>query len=687
MNRKLIIPKAEREKYKLSILNHTSFEEYTADLSKHRINIVLSDLISYCFCFHSEIQDLMVDEEEAREKVNIFEKFLFDNDFALATVESRIKTVRSFYRFNGYDMPKKCDVINKTFLDEIKESETYNDFLSIKKLAESTQKRYLSDLSDYCHFNNMGIDELIAEADIEEEQKVRLSKRKIKTRLINFRRYLRDKGYAEKQIKTRFRNVKSYYRTLGYEIPDIPADTKQYDRQLRYDEVPTKEHIKRALEGSTNIRNKALYLFMATSGCASEETRTFTVREWMLGTKDFHGETTDIQKALDKMDGEMEYIPAFPIVREKKHLDFYTLITPEANQYIVNWLKSRENLTLDDTVFDLSENALGYAFASINDKFRWGKVKDGRHRFFSSHQMRRFHFNVFGIENKDFAHTIEGRKFSATEEAYFTRDPAKLKKQYGKEEFLNELTIFQKYKVKDISSKEYVEMQEKLQEKDKEIEDLKNQLEKQAEEHSSRIEEVENEIKNLQPLKHLDSTNPLDISFMNIKDGNISIVIAMFIGGSLKKADNLTQLDKKLRSFSSEEIEAIKEIAYDTAIEDDDYIGITYDIMPDTPISYEEIDEIKPIIQKTIVKINRNPQLLEDTVKFLNQRTLNSEKIRKYHKILRNELKSLGIFEENEIGNVADRIARNFENNVDKILLENISNEFVKADIDKFLKI
>ena len=167
----------------------------------------------------------------------------------------------------------------------------------------------------------------------------------------------------------------------------------------------------------------------------------------------------------------------------------------------------------------------------------------------------------------------------------------------------------------------------------------------------------------------------------------IGYYTAMFIGWSLKKSDNLTQLDKKLRSFSSEEIEAIKEIAYDTAIEDEDYIGITYDIMPDTHISYEEIDEIKPIIQKTIVKINRNPQLLEDTVKFLNQRTLNSEKIRKYHKILRNELKSLGIFEENEIGNVGDRIARNFENNVDKILLENISNEFVKADIDKFLKI
>ena len=32
------------------------------------------------------------------------------------------------------------------------------------------------------------------------------------------------------------------------EIPFIPEDTKQYDRQLRYDEIPTKEDIKRAIE-------------------------------------------------------------------------------------------------------------------------------------------------------------------------------------------------------------------------------------------------------------------------------------------------------------------------------------------------------------------------------------------------------------------------------------------------------
>ena len=649
MNRKLIIPKAEREKYKLSILSHSSFEEYTADLSKHRVNVVLSDLISYCFCFRSEIQDLMVDEAEAREKVNIFEKFLFDNDFALATVESRIKTVRSFYRFNGYDMPKKCDVINKTYLDDIKESKTYNLFLSIKKLAESTQKRYLSDLSDYCHFNDMGIDELIAEADIEEEEKVRISKRKIKTRLINFRRYLREKGYAEKQIKTRFRNVKSYYRTLGIEIPDIPADTKQYDRQLRYDEIPTKEHIKRALEGSTNIRNKALYLFMATSGCASEETRTFTVREWMLGTKDFHGETTDIQKALDKMDGEMEFIPAFPIVREKKHLDFYTLITPEANQYLVNWLKSRENLTLDDTVFDLSENALGYAFSSINDKFRWGKVKDGRHRFFASHQMRRFHFNVFGIENKDFAHTIEGRKFTPTEEAYFTRDPAKLKRKYGKEEFLNELTIFQKYKVKDISSKEYVEMQEQLKDKDKEIEELKEnqaekdrlhqeeltelreQLDKQSKEQKRRQDEFEREITeklNNKPSNRFNNPYPYVFSRSTSMTDNFDFMsITFYIISHYNKKENLTEWDKTLQCFTDEEIAVLKEIACIISAQDKEF---------------RETGEIRHLIDKAIEITNRNSQLVEDATELIKEENLSNENMIKFRKLLYYMLESTG---------------------------------------------
>ncbi len=680
--KKISIPKNERKKYKDSILNHTSYEKYTANLSNRRKNIVVSDLISFCHCFHSPIQDLLVSEEEANEKVDIFERFLFDNNYALATVESRVKTVRSFYRANGYDMPKKCDEIDKTYRDIILESESYNDFLSIKTLAENTQQRYLSDLTDYCHFNDMGIDELIAEADDEEVKQVRKNKRTIKTRLIDFRRYLREKGYSEKQIQTRFRNVKGFYRRLGFEIPFIPADTKQYDRQLRYDEIPTKEHIKRALEGTSNIRNKAIFLFMATSGCASAETRTFTVREWMLGTKDFHGETTDIQRALDKMDGEMEFIPAFPIVREKKHLDFYALITPEANQYIINWLKTRENLTLDDYVFDISEDGLIYAFASINDKFNWGKVKDGRHRFFSSHQMRRFHFNVFGIENRDFANAIEGRKFSATEESYWKRDPEKLKKQYRKEEFLNSLTIYQKYQVKDISSKEYDEMQQKLQEKDEEFRQLKtqkdneiNELKKELKEQAENFERNQRELKDRlvnveKNVPNLYNTDPDHVNFATALNLDVEVAVDTLIQ-TYYEMDYRTPLADKIKTLNNDELIALKDITYGLAMDNEN-----------PTIDYVEVE---PLIKKAFFLMENKPAIKEGIINYHDKERINQKKQEKYKRILYDKLNAMGFWDEDELEEYCDKISFNFILEVNNYSLEEITGDLVLEDILKYL--
>ena len=688
-NLKINYDKEEYDRYNEEIKNFVPYQKYVKEMPNRRKSSIKTELIQFCLCHNCGIGELMNDKEGAKERVKTFETFLYDNDYVLGTVESRIATIKSFYRFNGVDVPKTVEPFDGGLREEIRNSESYNYFLSIKTRTKKTNDRYLSDLTDYCDFNNMGIDDLIAEANQEEDAGIRKNKRKLKTRLVNFRGYLRTKGYAEKHIKTRFRNVKSFYKHNDIELPFIPEDTKQYDQQLRHDEVPTKDDIKRAIEATTSLRNRAIYLFMATSGSASAETRTFTVREWMLGTKEFHGETEDIQRALNKMNGEMEYIPVFPIIRQKKNLDYYTCITPEANQYIVNWLKTRKNLTLDDYVFNISENALGDAYRSVNDKLGWGRVKGGRFRYFSSHQMRRFNFNVFGIENESFAYMIEGRKFSATSEAYFTRNPDKIRAKYR--EFVNDLTIFQKYEIKDISSKEYLEMQEQLEEKDGEIKELKQKL-KEKEKSDKILEERLANVENQLP--HLSNTNPVMIS---TKDEPVDILLMIAIENIINhhkgNVENPQWLDAQIQGMKSRDLIALKDIAYDL-VRKEEHKPQTY-------------DELVPLLIKAIFKMEENPQLVDEVIRYHNAKSLNEAKAKRYIDLLYKLLaehklndddkreyeerlkleKEKGIILVNNImiDELADIISLNFYTHIDDYLLEEIDEEFVMADIEKYL--
>ena len=71
--------------------------------------------------------------------------------------------------------------------------EIIDNFAVTRKLSHNTKRRYKLILNRYSEFNNMTLQELLDEADDEEEQRIRRKKRKIKDRLIKFRTYVYDK--------------------------------------------------------------------------------------------------------------------------------------------------------------------------------------------------------------------------------------------------------------------------------------------------------------------------------------------------------------------------------------------------------------------------------------------------------------------------------------------------------------
>ena len=178
-------------------------------------------------------------------------------------------------------------LINPKLRNEIKNSEVFKGFVKERKIEnKNTIGGYLTSLTGYCDYYGMSIEELIEEAEQEEENNVRMKKRKIKKRLIEYRNYLYDNGFSNKTVKGKMTYIKFFFHTCDIDIPKLGRkENVPYDRGISFDEVPKKEHVKKAIETTTSIKNRALYLFCMTSCSGSAEAREFTIEEYIRGVK------------------------------------------------------------------------------------------------------------------------------------------------------------------------------------------------------------------------------------------------------------------------------------------------------------------------------------------------------------------------------------------------------------------
>ena len=59
----------------------------------------------------------------------------------------------------------------------MKESHYFTQFVNERNLSKATVKQYRATLRQYCEFQGLSLDELIDEADSEEEEGIRMKKR------------------------------------------------------------------------------------------------------------------------------------------------------------------------------------------------------------------------------------------------------------------------------------------------------------------------------------------------------------------------------------------------------------------------------------------------------------------------------------------------------------------------------
>ncbi|MCC7562090.1 MAG: integrase [Methanobrevibacter arboriphilus] len=359
----------------------------------------------------------------------------------------------------------------------IKKDIYFKKLITEKTLSNSTIKGYYYSLKQYSELHNMTLTELISEADIEEEKNIRMKRRKIKERLIKYQIHLKKQNYSKNYINGNITRVKSFYKYFEIERPELPPLNLKENYHERYSDIPTIKHIKQAIESTTNLSYKAMILFMATSGSSRMETHNLTVQNFIDGTIKYH-KNGSIPKILDELEPQNDIIPLFQMVRQKTDYPYYTCCSPETSDMIIKHLKTLPKINKNDKIFNIDVDSISRFFNRLNIKNKWNKKPNG-YNFFHPHALRKFNATV--IEDIGFANTIQGRKSDPITEAYFKRNPERIREKYL--EHLPKLTI-NKTIVNMVDSEVTKELREELKAKDNLIKDMNERL--------TRLEEADN---------------------------------------------------------------------------------------------------------------------------------------------------------------------------------------------------
>ena len=328
---------------------------------------------------------------------------------------------------------------DKEILEEISTARNY---------APRTKITYNTVINNYTKFFGRSMQELLMEAEKEEEEGVRWKHRKLKKRLMDYRQYCFDK-YLVSTARGNLMRIKSVYKFYEIEIHDLPyLSDKQANlpMPLTFNDLPTKEIISQAVQLSDPLL-KAVMLFISSSGTGRAEALNLTVADFVESVQEYTYET-DIYKVISELHQRNDIVPMFKLKRQKINEYYYTFCSPEATTSIMDYLLTRkEQLTPDKRLFKIDKKYLSDKMGMLNDQLGLGK-KGGFNRL-RCHMLRKYHAtnlsngdNSLSENDIDF---LQGRSDKKTRQSYFFTDEKKLKVRYA--ESMNDVTIFNQYNV------------------------------------------------------------------------------------------------------------------------------------------------------------------------------------------------------------------------------------------------
>ena len=337
-------------------------------------------------------------------------------------------------------------------------NELLEELHSVKNHKYSTRKVYRFAVNKYTKFCNMSLEELLEEAEREEEEGVRWKKRKLKRRLLSYRQYLIE-NFAYHTVRSNFTPILSIYRYYEIEILDLPRINKKgvkMNAPITYADLPDKEIIRNALK-IASPRMRAIICFTVSSGCAARETLNLTIRDYIEAVSEYTNKS-NIFEVIDDLNTFDDVVPTFKILRDKTQKHYITYCSPEAVDAINHYLLNRSDpLKMESPLFKIDQNFMHLKFRELNNELGLGKV--GEYVRLRSHMLRKFHASALYNDGMslDKVNDLQGKAKNKTDQVYFMTNPEDLKFEYI--EHLHAITMHQDVERLSIKSPEFIHME------------------------------------------------------------------------------------------------------------------------------------------------------------------------------------------------------------------------------------
>lgn len=333
---------------------------------------------------------------------------------------------------------------------------TINQWMETINPKKNTIKAYLIAMQEYTEYTKKSPTELIDEAELEADNRVKMRNCKIWQYLIGFRIYLQNKGLAPITVRNYMTAVKSFYKSLFIQVPPLPRISKA--RTLKENNsIPSKEDLQEVLKICDPIE-KAILLVGVSSGLSAHEVINLKVKDFTAG-----------------YDPKTE-ITTLSLRREKVGFDFITFFSPEASHAVLDYLEYRNRtvkthnqrrtnqilkqlVTSDDNYLFISRQISDDWLETKNEEMRkldsaslltiYRRLSEksrkntpiGTYGLIRSHNMRKYFNSALLNANCDSFHVefMMGHTLDDTKAAYFRANKDKLREVYQK--FVPYLTI------------------------------------------------------------------------------------------------------------------------------------------------------------------------------------------------------------------------------------------------------
>lgn len=286
----------------------------------------------------------------------------------------------------------------KLDLTGIYEDTEIKNFFRSRTLRDSSKETYAHALKTYCNFCDKTPTDLIEEAEDEEENRVRMKRRKIRDYFLNFHEYLRNEGKSQNTIANHFTAIKAFYKSSEIELPTISISSKSEANLAQNEVVLTKEEINKAIT-LCNLKYRALILLMCSSGMGSAEVRSLQYGHFLDSINEYLEydifDIEDISRRLEKKD---DLIGVWKIRRIKTGKEYTTFSSPESIKAIIEYLldskkqnksiENRDNYLFGEGNEPLSMDAFEKYFFRLNERCGFGKI--GRQGYLKSHALRHY---------------------------------------------------------------------------------------------------------------------------------------------------------------------------------------------------------------------------------------------------------------------------------------------------------